>query len=118
MGALSGLHDKVLRWYFSDGLYEEEYEDYELDKEDDSSDEDESLDEDESSDKDNEWDENCRSCHYNNDFCLSRVTSPGGHPGQDEDDESDDDNHDRVCLCDPTDIREGTSLVENPTRIL
>ena len=51
--------------------------------------------EDESSDEDDEWDENRRSCHCNTDFCLSRVTSPGWHPGQDKDDESDDDNHDR-----------------------
>ena len=94
--------------YFGDGLYEEEYEDYESIKEDDSSEEDKSLDEDESSGEDNEWDKNRRSCHCNDDFCLSRITSPGWQPGQDEDDELDDDNHDCVCLCDPTDIREGT----------
>ena len=81
---------------YDNGSYKEE-------DENDSSEEDESSDED-----DDEWDENRRSCHCNDDFCLSRVTSPGWHSGQDEDDKSDDDNHDSVCLCDPTDIREGT----------
>ena len=74
--------------YFSDGLYE--YEDHESNKGDDSSEEDESSDED---------DENRRSCPCNNDLCLSRVTSPGWHPGQ---------NDDHVCLCDPTDFNAGT----------
>ena len=83
---------KYYRGYFGDGLYKEEYGDYELDKED------------ESSDEDDELNENLRSCSCNDDFCLSRVTSPKWHPGQDEDDESDDDNHDRVCLCDPTEL--------------
>ena len=86
--------------YLGDGLYE--YEDYESDKENDSSEEDES------SDEDDEWDENRRSYPCNDDFCLSRVTSPGWHPGRNEDDESDDENHDRVCLCNPTDFRAGT----------
>ena len=48
-------------------------------------------DENESSDEDDECDENRTSCHCNNDLSLSRVTSPGWHPGQD-----------------PTDIRAGT----------
>ena len=73
--------DQMLRYYsvylYDNGLYEEE-------NENDSSEEDESLDE------DDEWDENRRSCHCNDDFCLSRVSSPGWHPGQDEDDEWDD----------------------------
>ena len=64
-------------------------------------DEDDSPEEDKSSDEDDEWDENRRSYHCNDDFCLSRVTSPGWHPGQDEDDESDDDNHDHVCALQP-----------------
>ena len=68
-------------------------EDYELNKEDNSSEEDESFDE------DDEWDENCRSCPCNNDLCLSRVTSPGWHSGQ---------NDDHVCLCDPTNFNAGT----------
>ena len=51
---------------------------------------------------------NRRNCHCNDDLCLSKVTSPGWHPGQDKDDESDEDNDDRVCLYDPTDIRAGT----------
>ena len=80
---------------------------YEEGDENDSSEEDESLDE------DDEWDENRRSCHCNDDFCLSRVTCPGWHPGQDEDHESDDDNHDRVCLCDPAGIRESTTCCCN-----
>ena len=58
--------------------------------------------------EDDEWDENRRSCLCNDDLCLSRVTSPGWYSGQNEDDESDDDNHDRVCLCDPTDFNAGT----------
>ena len=87
--------DQMLRYYsvyqYDNGPYKEE-------------DENNSSEEDESSDEDNEWDENFRSCHCNDDFCLSRVISPGWHPGQDEDNqsdednESDDDNHDRVCL--------------------
>ena len=64
--------------------------------------------EDELFDDDDELNENRRSCSCNDDFCLSRVASPGWHPGQDEDDESDDDNHDRVCLCDPTNFNGGT----------
>ena len=87
--------DQMLRYY---SVYQYDNEPYEED-ENDSSEEDESLDE------DGKWEENRRSCHCNDDFCLSMVTSPGWHPGQDEDDESDNDNHDRVCLCDPTDIR-------------
>ena len=90
--------DQMLKYYnvcqYDNGPYNEE-------------DENESSDKGESSDEDDEWNEN-RSCHCNDDLCLSRVTSPGWHPGQDEDDESDEDNDDRVCLCDPTDIREGT----------
>ena len=74
--------------YFSDGLYE--YEDYEPNKDDDSS---------ESSDEDDEWDDNHRSCPCNDDLCLSRVTSPGWHTGQ---------NDDCVCLCVPTDFNAGT----------
>ena len=65
-------------------------------------------DEDKSSDEDDEWDENRRSCHCNDDFCLSRVSGIEWHPGLYEDDESDDDNNDRVCLCDPTHINAGT----------
>ena len=82
-------------YQYDNGPYEEE-------------DENNSSEEGESSDEDDEWDENRRSCHCNDDFRLSRVTSPGWHPGQDEDDESDEDNDDRVCLCDPTDIRAQT----------
>ena len=78
-------------YQYDNGLYEDEN---------DSSKEDKSL--------DKEWDENHRSCHCNDDFCLSRATSPRWHPCQDEDDASDNDNYDRVCLCNPTDIREGT----------
>ena len=91
--------NQLLRYYnvyqYENGPYEEE-------------DENDSSEEDESSDEDDEWDENCRSCHCNDDFRLTRVTSPGWHSGQNEDDESDDDNHDRVCLCDPTDFNAGT----------
>ena len=75
--------DQMLRYYsvyqYDNGPWEEENE---ID----------SSKEDESSDEDNEWEKNRRSCYCNYDFCLSRVTSPGWHPGQD----------------DPTDIREGT----------
>ena len=84
--------DQMLRYYnvyqYDNGPYEE--------------------DENESLDEDDEWDKNRRSCHCNDDLCLSRVTSPGSHLGQDEDDESDEDNDGRVCLCDPTDIGAGT----------
>ena len=65
------------------------------------------LEEDKSSDEDDEWHENHRSCHCNDDHCLSKVTSPGWHPGQDEDDESEDDNDDCVCLCVPSDFNAG-----------
>ena len=58
-------------------------------------------------DEDDELNENRQSCSCNDDFCLSRVTSPGRNPGQDEDNESDDDNHNHVCLCDPTDFNAG-----------
>ena len=92
-------HNQMLRYYtvyqYDNGPYEEE-------------DENDSSEEDESSDEDNEWDENRRSCHCNNDFCLSRVTSPGWHSRRNEDDESDDDNHDHVCLCNPSDFNAGT----------
>ena len=91
--------DQMLRYY---SVYQHDNGPYKEENENDSSEEDES------SDEDDEWDENHRSCHCNNEFCLTRVTSPGWHPGQDEDDESDDDNHHCVCLWDPTDIREGT----------
>ena len=90
--------DQMLRYY---SVYQYDYGPYE-------GDEDDSSEADESSDKDDEWDENRRSCHCNNDFCLSRVTSPGWHPGRDEDDELDDDNDDRLCLCNPTDFNAGT----------
>ena len=102
--------DYMLKYYsghLDDDLYDEEYEDYESDKEDDSSEENESLDE------DDEWDENRRSCLCNDDLCLSRVTSPGWLPGQNEDDKSDDENHVRVCLCYPTDFRAGTCCCNN-----
>ena len=92
---------KYYGWYLSDGLYEEEYEDYESGKEY------------ESSDEDDEWGGNCRSCLCNNDLCLSRVTSPRWHPGQNEDDKSDDENHDRVCLCDTTDFRVSACCFSN-----
>ena len=49
---------KYYHGYFGDGLYEEEYGDDSLGE-------------------DDEWDQNRRSCHCNDDFCLSRVTSPG-----------------------------------------
>ena len=92
----------MLRYYsgylYDNGPYEEE-------------DEDDSSEEDESSNEDDEWDENRRSCLCNDDLRLCKVTSPGWHPGQDEDDELDHDNHDRVCLCDPTDIREVLAVV-------
>ena len=72
--------DQMLRYYsvyqYDDGLYEEE-------------DENDSPEEDESSDEDDEWDEDRRSCPCNDDVCLCRVTSPGWHSGQNEDDESD-----------------------------
>ena len=80
---------------YDNGPYEEE-------------DENDSSEEEESSDEGDEWDENRRSCLCNDDLCLSRVTSPGWHSGQNEDDESHDDNHHFVCLCDPTDCNAGT----------
>ena len=91
--------DQMFRYYsvyqYDNGPYKEE-------------DENDSSEEDKSSDEEDERDENRRSCPCNDDLCLSRVTSPGWHSGQNEDDESDDDNHDRVCLCDPTDFNAGT----------
>ena len=65
--------------YLSDWSYKDEYEDCELDEDDDESDEGKS------SDEDNEWDENRRSCPCNDNLFLSRVTSPGWHPGWNED---------------------------------
>ena len=91
--------DQMLRYY---SVYQYDNEPYEEEDENDSSKKDKS------SEENDEWDENRRSCLCNNDLCLSRVTSPGWHSGQNEDDESDDYNHDRVCLCDPTDLNAGT----------
>ena len=98
---LEHYQDYMIKYYggyLGDGSYEEEYEDYESDEDDNELDEDD----------DQWWCKNCGSCPCHDDLCLSRVTSPGWHPGQNEDNKSDDENHDCVCLCDPTDFRAGT----------
>ena len=71
--------DQMLKYnnvyQYENGPYEEDEDN--SSEEDDSSEKDESSDEDKSSDKDDEWDENHRSCHCNDDPCLSKVTSSG-----------------------------------------